>query len=144
MFQSFKHWYLIKNNESHNKIFIIEPTCTIAYSRHKTCKNINEMVFLSPFGVAFICIIHSNYRGRGRGSGVVGYLIAWYNWRSTLLVADVCGVRLPDFLTEAYFGMGWDGGGARLGRGECTSISLVYIFVSLCLSMPDCDIDFCS
>ena len=23
--------------------------------------------FLSPFGVAFICIIHINYRGRGRG-----------------------------------------------------------------------------
>ena len=67
--------------------------------------------FCLPLGwllyVSFISIIG----GGAGGSGVVGYLIAWHNWRSTLLVAVVFGVRLPDFLTEAYFGMGWGGGG---------------------------------
>ena len=82
---------------------------------------------------SFISIIG----GGAGGSGVVGYLITWHIWRSTLLVAVVFGVRLPDFLTEAYFGMGWGGGGARLGRGECTSPLCIYLyhFVFQCLTV---------
>ena len=34
------------------------------------------------------------------------------------------------------------GGAARLGRGENTYPSLSICIASLCLLMPDCDIDF--
>ena len=67
-------------------------------------------------------------RGGAGGSGVVGYLIIWHNWRSTLLVAVVFGTRLPDFLTEAYFGNGVGGGGLGWG-GENVLLPCVYICI---------------
>ena len=33
----------------------------------------------------------------GRGGGLVGGLITWHNWRSTLLVAVELGIRLPNY-----------------------------------------------
>ena len=39
---------------------------------------------------------------------------------------------------QAYFGIG--GGEGRM----YFSVVFIFVFVSLCLSMPDCDIDFCS
>ena len=95
--------------------------------------------------------------GRAKGGGLGG-LITWHNWRSTLLVAVVLGIRLPNY--SIFFfgggGQGW-GGGARLGRGENTFFH-VYLFVLhhyvfqcltvililLLLFLHACDIFVCS
>ena len=80
--------------------------------------------------------------GRAGGGGVGG-LITWHNWRSTLLVAVVLGIRLPNYSIFFWGGGSGMGGGGLGWEGEkilfpCVSICIA----SLCLSMPDCDTDF--
>ena len=70
------------------------------------------------------------------GIGVVGGPITRHNWRSTLLVAVVFGIGLPNY---SIF-WGWGGGGLGWGGGENT----LYLYCMICLSMTDCDIDSCS
>ena len=56
---------------------------------------------------------------------VVGGPITWHNWRSTLLVAVVFGIRL---LNYSIF-WGWGGiGGLGLGRGENTFAMCIYLY----------------
>ena len=84
----------------------------------------SDLLNLSPFsslGVAFICIIHINYRGQGEWGG--RGLITWHNWRSTLLVAVVFGIRL---LNCSIF---WDRGG-----GENVLFRCVYICICIIMS----------
>ena len=79
----------------------------------------SDLLNLSPFsslGVAFICIIHINYRGQGEWGG--RGLITWHNWRSTCLVAVVFGIRL---LNWSIF---WD-----RGEGECTFPLCLYLYL---------------
>ena len=81
-----------------------------------------NLLLCLPLGVAFICIIHINYRGRGSGvvgawsPGTTGEAPVW--WRLCLA---------SDFLTEAYFGIG--------GRGrENVLFRCVYICTGIIMS----------
>ena len=82
---------------------------------------------LSPFWGGFYKFSFCSGGGGAGGSGMVGGLITWHNWRSILLVAVVFGIRLPK---NSIFVCVW---GDRVGKGKilftCISIGMYhYVF----------------